>query len=222
MSFILDALRKSENERQQQADAEFATVPSGAESPRAPKWLWILGALLALNVAVLLGLLLRPDTPAPVVAAPPVPAAQSAAAPVPAVREPVPAGTVPDAREAFSERVAEARRSQPQATPAGEETPAAAPAAATPEPAATASVGDGAFASLPTLTEVRADNRLQLPDLHVDIHVYSPVPRERFVFINMAKYRENEVIREGPTITRIEADGVVLQYQGVSFILPRD
>ncbi|MDX1509127.1 MAG: general secretion pathway protein GspB [Woeseiaceae bacterium] len=216
MSFILDALRKSENERQQQADAEFATVPSGTDSPRAPKWLWILGALLALNVAVLLGLLLRPDAPAPVVATPPVPAAQPAAARVPAVREPVPAGAVPDAREAFSERVAEARRSQPQATPAGEETPAAA------APIATASVEDGAFASLPTLTEVRADNRLQLPDLHVDIHVYSPVPRERFVFINMAKYRENEVIREGPTITRIEADGVVLQYQGVSFILPRD
>ena len=80
----------------------------------------------------------------------------------------------------------------------------------------------GEFASLPTLTEVRVNNQVQLPDLHVDIHVYSPEPRERFVFINMAKYRENEVISEGPTITRIEADGVVLQYQGVSFILPRD
>ena len=49
MSFILDALKKSENERQEQSDTEFATVPSSPDAPAAPRWLWILGALLAIN-----------------------------------------------------------------------------------------------------------------------------------------------------------------------------
>ena len=49
MSFILDALKKSETERQNQGKAEFADVPSSADGPRAPRWLWPLGALLAVN-----------------------------------------------------------------------------------------------------------------------------------------------------------------------------
>ena len=51
MSFILDALKKSETERQQQGPSDFANVPSSAESPRAPRWLWVLAALLAAGAA---------------------------------------------------------------------------------------------------------------------------------------------------------------------------
>ena len=58
MSFILDALKKSESERQQQAPAAFATVPSSESGPRAPRWLWLLGGLLVINLIVLLGLIL--------------------------------------------------------------------------------------------------------------------------------------------------------------------
>ncbi len=46
MSFILDALKKSENDRQEQAEAEFATVPSSPGPLAAPSWLWVLGGLL--------------------------------------------------------------------------------------------------------------------------------------------------------------------------------
>ena len=55
MSFILDALKKSETERQQQGPSDFANVPSTPESPGAPRWLWVLVLLLAVNLAVLLG-----------------------------------------------------------------------------------------------------------------------------------------------------------------------
>src|SRR5210317_845835 len=63
MSFILDALKKSEIERQQQGPSDFANVPSSDESPRAPRWLWVLALLLAINLAVLVGVLLRDDAP---------------------------------------------------------------------------------------------------------------------------------------------------------------
>ena len=59
MSFILDALRKSESERQQQQAAEFATVPSGATATAAPRWLWLVGSLLVLNLVVLAVFLFR-------------------------------------------------------------------------------------------------------------------------------------------------------------------
>ena len=61
MSFILDALRKSETERQQQAGGEFSSVPSSSGESQSPKWLWMLALLLLVNIAVLLGILLRPD-----------------------------------------------------------------------------------------------------------------------------------------------------------------
>ena len=63
MSFILDALKKSETERQEQGPAEFANVPSSSDEPGAPRWLWALALLLAINVAVLVGMLLRNETP---------------------------------------------------------------------------------------------------------------------------------------------------------------
>ena len=46
MSFILDALKKSETERQQQAGGEFSNVPSSSGDQQSFKWLWILGLLL--------------------------------------------------------------------------------------------------------------------------------------------------------------------------------
>ena len=63
MSFILDALKKSETDRQEQGSAEFANVPSSEDSSGAPRWLWVLVFLLAINLAVLIGLVLRKDTP---------------------------------------------------------------------------------------------------------------------------------------------------------------
>ncbi len=61
MSFILDALKKSESDRQQHGPAEFASVPTSNGRQGAPRWLWVLGVLLAVNLVVLIGLLLRPD-----------------------------------------------------------------------------------------------------------------------------------------------------------------
>jgi len=68
MSFILDALKKSESERQRKGAPGIADVPESNGRRGGGRWLWIIGALLAVNLAVLVGLLLRPDTgPAPAV-----------------------------------------------------------------------------------------------------------------------------------------------------------
>ncbi len=59
-------------------------------------------------------------------------------------------------------------------------------------------------------------------DLHLDIHVFSEVPADRFVFINMNKHREGSATAEGPVVREIRSDGVVLEHQGRVFLLPRE
>ena len=214
MSFILDALKKSETDRQQQASAEFANVPTGDHAPRAPRWLWVLGGLLAINLVVLLGLFLRSDD-GPAVAAVSVPATASGILQGSPNAEPA---------ASFEEQIAEARRSAPQRL----EAPAPSPEASRgTEPVRTASPApasqrESQTVALPTFYQVVSSGMVTLPDLHLDIHVYSETPEERFVFINMSKQRENTQLREGPNVEEITPEGVVLEYRGTTFLLPRD
>ena len=207
MSFILDALKKSETERQRQNAPGFADVPDGTDPPRAPRWLWVLGGLLAINLVVLLGVMLRPELQ-----------------PTKDVATPVEANPVNEPHEAtFSEIVEEAKRthSEPVAGSTDATVTDAKPAVEgratsvtrTPEKIAT---------SYATFNELRANGTIVLPDLHLDIHVYSEQPDERFIFVNMSKYREHARLAEGPVVREITPEGVVLEYLGNGFLLPRD
>jgi general secretion pathway protein B len=205
MSFILDALKKSETERQEQSGAEFSNVPSSAGEPQSFKWLWILALLLLVNVVVLVGVLLReekvPDTPAPVEQTP--------------VEQSQPAGS------SFEDRIAEARQNQPApdtttARPRPQQT-----TIATPVNASTQTTSQSR-PRLMTIDELRLNGTLALPELHIDIHVYAEDPSERFVFINMKKHRENSQLDEGPVVAEITTDGVILKHQGSTFLLPRE
>ena len=83
MSFIFDALKKSEAERQEQASREFSSLPTAAASAPPRRWIWLLGALLLLNTLALLALATRGrdrDEPA---AIPPAAIADEAAAEAP-------------------------------------------------------------------------------------------------------------------------------------------
>ena len=61
MSFILDALRKSEIERQRQSGPSMAEFPIAREDRRLPVALIAIGFLLAVNLAVVLFFMLRDD-----------------------------------------------------------------------------------------------------------------------------------------------------------------
>jgi general secretion pathway protein B len=74
---------------------------------------------------------------------------------------------------------------------------------------------------LPSISELDLTGSQALPELHLDVHVYATDPGDRFVYINMRKYHEGGRLQEGPVVERIRRDGVVLSYQGLRFILPR-
>lgn len=201
MSFILDALKKSETERQQQTGAEFSNVPSRSGEPQSLKWLWILGLLLLVNIAFLLVILLHPND----------------AADTPQVVEEVPLAQAEIAEPSFEAQIAAAKQSQPAlADPVLDESqPQIAQAAAQP-------VVPSNRGRVLTIDEVRLNGSLQMSDLHLDIHVYSENPSERFVFINMTKHREQSQLDEGPAVVEITPEGVILEHQGTTFLLPRE
>lgn len=207
MSFILDALKKSETERQQQGNAEFATVPVKTTRAGTPRWIWIIAALLVINIAAMLGLALRPDTP-------PV-------ASVPTTRDVTPEVTAPAENvpvETFADRIAEARDTQPDVAVA-----AAPPTRTrTVEPEVAPPEAGTVTTDVPSLIELQTAGRVQVAPLHLDIHVFSYVPSERFVFINMNKATEGAVLDEGPRVEEITVDGVVLRFQGETFKLTRE
>ena len=220
MSFILDALRKSETERQQQGSGEFAGVPVSTRRRQGPPgWLWIVAVLLLVNLAVLAGLLMRSEVAVVETASDAAsgPASEPLADPA--------AGTAAPSANAngddFAAQVATARRNPPvrAADPAADEPVAQ----ATPPPPATVTASPPRDTTmLPTLMELQAGGRVTLPELHVDIHVYSEAAADRFVFINMVKHKEGSRLPEGPRVEQITPDGVILEHDGTSFLLPRD
>lgn len=224
MSFILDALKKSDAERQKRSTPGVADIPVSRDRRPPQRWLWVVGGLLAVNLVALFVLLLRPDPPPTVVAAP-RPEATADAPPERVSARP------------FADVVAEARRNTDRGTaaPARREPPPEAAAGTTAEPAAEAEPGantapprdapartEQSGETANTFESLRADGTLTLPDLHLDVHVYSEQRDQRFVFINTKKYRENETLAEGPVVTRIAPEGVVLEYRGTVFLLPRE
>lgn len=76
--------------------------------------------------------------------------------------------------------------------------------------------------ALPSYADVALSGRTQLPQFHLDIHVYAAAPDRRFVFVNKRKYREGDQLDEGGTVERITPHGVVLNHGGRRFQLVPD
>lgn len=234
MSFILDALKKSEVERQRQ------TVPglmdSGRAPPRSrfPPWAVALGVLLGVNLIVLLGLLLRHQSAAPAIGAGPVmaPAKARSAAPAarttPADRTELPPATAPAAQTTSHFSPMEGTPTYAPEIPLAAADVASAPASVEEKPqlrrvpSSAPQPPEEPDEVLPTLSELNLTGPDALPELHLDVHVWATISADRFVYINSRKYREGAHLQEGPTLELIRRDGVVLNSQGIRFLLPRD
>ncbi len=223
MSFILDALKKSEIERQRQTVPGLMDTRLSRRRKPLPFWALGLGALLAVNLLVLTFVLLRRG--APTAHAPPAASVHSADAPAPA-QATVPAAehfSPLDAAPVYAPEIPVAA-----ADAAPESAAASSPPRSSPHPIhrpdpvlSDAEIQPDNQEVLPTISEISLAGAQALPDMHLDVHVYATRPADRFVYINMRKYREGSALQEGPILERIRRDGVVLNYQGLRFILPR-
>ncbi len=232
MSFILDALRKSEHERQRSAAPGLSHVPLATPRREVPRWTLLVIGVLAAAVLVLGGAwwqsqrsLIAPAASSPRAVTTPVastPPTTAAPAPVaaPTITAPPPAAapaTVAIAAPAVQQpAVVVASTSSPQdsesAAALDERTQSLASAAIVPKrPAPTGP-------TLPSAAALQAQG-INVPPLKLELHAYSDKPTERFVFINGRKYKEGERLAEGPEVVTIETNGVVLSEQGQRFQL---
>jgi len=231
MSFILDALRKSEIERQRQSGPSMAEFPIAKEDRRLPVALIAIVVLLAVNVGVLLFFLLR-DKAAPAAAASQVaiaaPSSMTSAPPPGAVAPaPAAAAATPAAPGTVSPLEAEATGGDdysesappiygtPSTLPPDAPDPTLIPDAQAPHPGVI-------YGEAPAAEDASAVTAATgLPELTVDLHIYSEEPAKRAVFINGRRYVQGDHIAEGPVVEQITREGALLSYRGRRFLLPR-
>jgi general secretion pathway protein B len=234
MSFILDALRKSEIERQRQSGPSMAEFPIAREDRRLPVALIAIVVLLAVNIGVLLFFLLR-DKAAPAAAASQVaieaPSSMTSAPP-PGAAAPAPAPATaataaPPTPDAVSPLEAEAAGGDDysESAPPIYGTPSTLPPEApdpTLIPEAQPSRPGVVYGEAPATEDASAVvASAGLPELTVDLHIYSEIPAKRAVFINGRRYVQGDHIAEGPVVEQITREGAMLSYRGRRFLLPR-
>lgn len=197
MSFILEALRRSEQERRHHQDNSTSLLLP-LESGRRRRGLpWLLAGLIGANLAALAWLLLRepsalPQESSTAGAESLLLAAGQEQAPTASLAElvgrPVPLAQPPVAADA-----------PPQPAPAAPPPPEAAP---------------------PWLFELSESFRQSLPPIEVGMHVYASQPRARFVMLDGRQYREGQELAPGLRLLEITAQGLILSYQGQRFQMP--
>ncbi|WP_288380670.1 general secretion pathway protein GspB [uncultured Massilia sp.] len=217
MSYILDALKKAQAERQLgNAPTIHAPPPMYAPPPAGAKRTNVaIGAGLAVVGLAAAGVfLLRQPAPAPAVqvaAAPvlvapvapvaPAPVVQEAPAPEPVKPKPVPAQPKP------APKVATPR---PAAPPVVE---------AAPEPARPVLVGAapntddnvGPLAALPDTVQ------RDVPKVAFGGYIYSPNPAERLLLVDKMLRREGEEVAPGLVLERLLPKAAIMNYRGYRY-----
>ncbi len=202
MSYILDALRKSDQQRHRGATPTLLSVPAATPPQRRSEPLiYGIAALVLIGAGTLIGWLRPWETKsAPVPARPAVAVSQPAPAP-------------PDAAPAMAISAPPKTAEPPPAlTPA---TPN--PGAALVPPLVSTPQGNTPAPAVVTLGELPISIRQELPEMAVALHAYSQKPRDRLVSINNTLLREGDTAAPGVRLEEITPEGMVLSYKGFRF-----
>lgn len=230
MSYILDALRRSERERKPGA----SPAPPGAvhqiSAPLPSKgWPLYVGIVLLLGLLFLLSFAWRnlSHEPQTVLSARAVPEMERTAAPIQSsmeiseTRQQAPVAlrksTVLDLAEQTQVTLAPLKS---QGAIAADKTSNTRIVPSAPEKWPTR-VLNGNNANVPFLRQMSTDFQRRLPEMAVTIHVYSPSQSQQILFINNREYQKGDQVSGGARIEDIVEDGVVLSYQGEKFKLSR-
>ncbi|MGA7179272.1 MAG: general secretion pathway protein GspB [Thiobacillaceae bacterium] len=241
MSYILDALRKSDQQRQRGSTPTLLTVQATATGPKRPRYLLnsVLAAVL-ICAGIVVGWLQPWQMKQPAPAA--VPIASMAIAPNPHLAAPrVPSGSPEMIGKLEHEPLIHESTSaaQPGHLSVSAATKQDMPAPDNNESALTSSRSDAAGQEatgvhLPgrtaatgaaaeqgkrvmALNELPPSIRQEIPNVSISFHAYSSDPRERRVMINGEMTEQGALVAPGLTLEQITPDGVILDYMGYRF-----
>ncbi len=260
MSYILDALRKSEQERQA-AKPENVTgkllvnPPQPANKPF--KWLLLLGIVNTLALAFIAWFFIskadnetqqgisasipqnisRPGKSESSALLPAQPSAQNTARQNSAV-------LTPDRQQPYAPSIAQLIEEKKDAikqseiikprqqnlikkfTPVKKDStkPKAAPPQTKADRPETVSAPSAALpfqGGTPQLQALTKDYRDNLPNFTINVFSYAEQPEDRFVIIDMVKYKTGQLIKGSVKLKEIRQDSIVLQYGGNTFKVER-
>ncbi len=100
-------------------------------------------------------------------------------------------------------------------------TPPAAPTSAVAQPAPAPAPPPPAGATIPLIHDLTLGQRQGLPALKMSVHFYNSDVARRFVIIDGQRLNEGGVMGQELWAREIRPDGVVIEYRGVYFLLPR-
>ena len=238
MSYILEALKKLEQKRQQEGIPNLLTFQGDATKVRQKRSLWpyiTLGVVLLNGIMVLLFFWIAPWKHAgqPLPSQPKVAresiAPQSAATP-PEKKEEQIAETKKDVPPPEKKDLAQAGPGQPPlATPGKVVVEATQPKTAPAQPPTPIKTSPEASPreikpvkpsnKVLSIKELSATIKGSLPELKMTVHSYNEQPQSRFVVINNNTIREGQPMNADLKVEQITPNGVILNYQGHRFVL---
>ena len=223
MSYILEALKKSQAERQlgelPSIHAPQVQLHDGAASgaaSRAPVWLALGGVAVAVAAALLLWQPWQAGTAAPVAA--PAVLVQAVPAPVPAVvpqAVPAPAPVVVPVSVPPAATAAPVRHARPVAEPKPE-SPVPAPASALPVPAPAAAAEE----TVPGMRDLPEPIQRQIPPVAIGGYIYSKNPADRLLLIDKVLRHEGEELAPGLVLEKLQPKAAIFSFKGYRYRVP--
>jgi general secretion pathway protein B len=216
MSFILDALRKSEADRRRAEAPALAGIPIEATRSAIPGWTRVVIAVLAITVIGLGGAWwnsVRMSDVSEQATDQRVAVLQSNATSA----APVPVGSNVNRDLAATGAVTDIATDL-DLVPALPSAAAQAPDTGPGVVLESAGSARGSSSNLPTIASLIAEG-VQLPDLKLELLVYHADSTARWVYVNGGRYKEGQRTSFGPWIVEIRPEGVVLNHAGRDFML---
>ncbi|PHV26260.1 hypothetical protein CSQ93_19370 [Janthinobacterium sp. BJB426] len=232
MSYILEALKKSQAERQlgelpsiHAPQVQLHDAAASGASRRAPVWLALGGVTVVVAAALLLWQPWQAAATAPAAIAvvpavlaqavpAPMPAAAPPAAPAPAPLPVAQVTPVPPAATAapvhHARPVPEPKQESPgQAAPS---VPAPAPAVPVPAPAAEESV--------PGMRDLPEPIQRQIPAVAIGGYIYSKNPADRLLLIDKVLRHEGEELAPGLVLEKLQPKAAIFSFKGYRYRVP--
>jgi general secretion pathway protein B len=216
MSYILEALKKAQAERQLGSTPTIHALPihpttAGAESRSRKSFVWLIGVacitgVFAVGVAGWFRPAPAPEAPAPAPQVvqvpapvqtfqPPVPMPVPSPAPVAAVRVPPPAPVAVAPKPAPPPAPVLAAQPEPAPAPAPEEV-------------------------LPTQRELPDALQRELPPVTFGGYIYSSNPADRLLLIDKVLRREGEDVAPGLRLEKLLPKAAVMNFRGTRYRVP--
>ena len=235
MSYILDALRKSDQQRQRGSTPTLLTVPTTPTDPARPRY-WLNGAIAAalISAGIVVGWLQpwQNERAEPAVSSGAASGSTRDVAPPSHGSAESPGRPQQEASIQSPTTATQAGNPATNFALAQQEPAFADDSSASPQPApGTQSAATGRLPVTSGATATASDEgkkvmalndlppaiRREIPGIAIMFHAYSSNPAERRVMINGNMTKEGEALADGLGLQQITRDGVILVYKGYRF-----